>query len=207
MMGVSKCVSLIPSFPITYHSIPSHTHSRPTGHCLDRKNVDHKERRPSSFLAFMLWRLVFLLCYCLALLPSAATMASAAAVATQREEDAAGGNPLARVVVLGARGKTGSLVVEHLKGAGAGKVLAVARNTSGMTTEGDGVVEWVQGDVRDAKRMAELFEGASAVVFAASASQGWTLRGDNTPKHVDYEAVVRLAFGVVALAQDWTWVG
>jgi uncharacterized protein YbjT (DUF2867 family) len=107
---------------------------------------------------------------------------------------AANSPPLARVVVLGARGGTGRLVLKHLVEAGAGQVVAVARNVLGEASDGGkdgGVVEWVQGDVRDGARMAELFDGASAVVFAASASQGWRLRGDNTPKHVDYEAVVR----------------
>lgn len=101
--------------------------------------------------------------------------------------------PLDRVVVLGARGGTGRRIVQHLKDAGAGKVLAVARNTSAETS--DEVVEWVQGDVKDAARMAELFEGATAVVFAAGASEGWKLGGTNTPRQVDYEAVVR-ALGV-----------
>lgn len=139
-------------------------------------------------------RLLLLLLLLALLLPSATMAAEELVVEPSGDAaDAAAAGPLARVVVVGARGKTGALVVQHLKEAGAGKVLAVARNTSGLT--GDGVVKWAQGDVRDAQRMAELFEGASAVVFAASASQGWTLRGDNTPKHVDFEAVVRFLFG------------
>lgn len=104
-------------------------------------------------------------------------------------EGGANQGPLARVVVLGARGRTGRLIVQHLKAAGAATVVAVARNTSGEAS--DGVVEWVQGDVKDEAGMATLFEGASAVVFAAGASEGWKLGGKNTPKQVDYEAVVR----------------
>jgi uncharacterized protein YbjT (DUF2867 family) len=109
------------------------------------------------------------------------------AQATEEETTSAG--PLDRVVVLGARGRTGRLVVKHLKEAGAGKVLAVARNTSGEAN--DGAVKWVQGDVKDAEGMAKLFKGSSAVVFAAGASEGWKIGGTNTPKQVDYEAVVR----------------
>lgn len=31
------------------------------------------------------------------------------------------------------------------------------------------------------------------MIFAASATQGWSLKGDNTPKHVDYEGCKRVA--------------
>jgi len=118
-----------------------------------------------------------------------AAAAATAATATGQDDTSQAASPLGRVIVLGARGGTGRLVLKHLKEAGAGRVVAVARNTTGET--GDDVIEWAQGDVKDAARMAGLFEGASAVVFAASASEGWSLRGTNTPKHVDYEAVVR----------------
>lgn len=135
-------------------------------------------RRLAALCTFFLLLLLLLLAH-----------APSTSMAQESEKETTSPSPLARVVVLGARGRTGRLIVQHLKEAGAGTVLAVARNTSGEAS--DGAVEWVQGDVKDAEGMAKLFEGSSAVVFAAGASEGWKIGGNNTPKQVDYEAVVR----------------
>ena len=79
--------------------------------------------------------------------------------------------PLKKVVVLGAKGRTGRLVLGHLKKLGAKEVVAVARNITGETS--DDVVKWEAGDVKDEGRLSTLLKGASAVLFTASASQGW----------------------------------
>ena len=104
-------------------------------------------------------------------------------------------SPLHRVVVLGAKGRTGRLVIKHLQEAGAEQVVAVARSVEGE--ENDDVIKWEQGDVKNPAKLEQLFQDTSAVVFAASASQGWSLRGDNTPKHVDYEGCVLVAKAAV----------
>lgn len=39
----------------------------------------------------------------------------------------------------------------------------------------------------------QLFKGANAVIFAASASQGWSLTGTNTPYYVDYLGCKKVA--------------
>lgn len=103
--------------------------------------------------------------------------------------------PLNKVVVLGAKGRTGRLVLGHLKKLGAKEVVAVARNITGETS--DDVVKWETGDVKDEGRLSTLLNGASAVLFTASASQGWSLFGTNTPKQVDYEGCVLTAKAAV----------
>lgn len=103
--------------------------------------------------------------------------------------------PLKKVVVLGAKGRTGRLVLGHLKKLGAKEVVAVGRNTTGETS--DEVVYWEAGDVKDASRLTALLKDASAVLFTASASQGWSLFGTNTPKQVDYEGCVLTAKAAV----------
>jgi uncharacterized protein YbjT (DUF2867 family) len=87
------------------------------------------------------------------------------------------------------------LVLGHLKKLGAKEVVAVARNITGETS--DAVVKWEAGDVKDEGRLSALLKGASAVLFTASASQGWSLFGTNTPKQVDYEGCVLTAKAAV----------
>jgi len=82
-----------------------------------------------------------------------------------------------------------------LKTLGAKEVLAVARNITGETN--DDVVKWEAGDVKDASHLSTVLKGASAVLFTASASQGWSLFGTNTPKQVDYEGCVLTAKAAV----------
>jgi len=101
------------------------------------------------------------------------------------------------VAVLGANGKTGALVVEALRRAGA-RPRALTR--SGIWTgSGDGrsrssppeEVEVARADVTDAASLAAGLAGCAAVVFAAAFS-----RGSSLPKDVDNAGLVRAAQAV-----------
>jgi len=93
------------------------------------------------------------------------------------------------VAVVGANGRTGSLVVEALLKDGLAKPVAVTRSGSWKAMDDStNDVEVRQADVTDPSSLVAALAGVSAVVFAAAYS-----RGKTEPKDVDNEGLVNCA--------------
>eukprot|EP01031_Cornospumella_fuschlensis_P040961 gene40961-49967_t len=93
------------------------------------------------------------------------------------------------IVVLGSSGKTGRLIVEQLSKTGVTVVPALRdlkKNT--FKTLGGSAQEAVYADVTKVETLAPVIQGASAVIFAASASS----KGGSA-EQVDYLGVVNVA--------------
>mmetsp|Transcript_14506 Transcript_14506/g.22754 ORF Transcript_14506/g.22754 Transcript_14506/m.22754 type:complete len:374 (-) Transcript_14506:173-1294(-) len=116
-------------------------------------------------------------------LPAAAPPALAVDAAAA---DAPGRAADAPIVVVGAGGKTGRLIVEKLARRGL-YARGVTRDGRDLKVGGD-TVSYAAGDVTQGASLDAAFKGASAVIFAASASK----KGGDAA-HVDYLGVANTA--------------
>ena len=105
--------------------------------------------------------------------------------AAEPEED-----PRPLVLVAGATGGTGSLVVAELKRQGYA-VRAFVRDTAKAAERLGADVEAVAGDLKDTASIAAALDGVGAVINAAGAGVGGG--EDNTPEKVDFEGARNLA--------------
>lgn len=99
---------------------------------------------------------------------------------------AVGSSSSAPIVVVGAGGKTGRLVLEKLKARGLYAV-GVTRNGRDLGIGGS-TISYGSGDVTKVDTLQSAFKGASGVVFTASASK----KGGDAA-HVDYLGVANTA--------------
>lgn len=96
------------------------------------------------------------------------------------------------IVVLGSAGKTGKLIVESLVSKGY-KVRPTYREVSKDANSGNELIEKpVKADVKDVDNLISAVEGASVVIFAASASK----KGGDA-KAVDYLGVKNIALACI----------
>lgn len=117
-------------------------------------------------------------------------------VAPVQAEEAAeeeGMKPL--VMVAGATGKTGSLVVQQLRAKGY-PVRAFVRNAEKAAERLGADVEAVVGDLRDPASIAATLDGVDVVINAAGS--GVPAADDNMPEHVDFEGARNLADAAAA---------
>ena len=99
------------------------------------------------------------------------------------------------VLVAGATGKTGSLVVAQLKAEGypvRAFVRSAARAAERLGTD----VEAAVGDLRDPATIAAALDGVDMVINAAGS--GVPAADDNMPRHVDFEGARNLAYAAAA---------
>lgn len=106
------------------------------------------------------------------------------------------------VLVAGATGKTGRLIVEQLRSQGY-KVRAFVRDTERarktlreVLGEDPGEhLEFAEGDVRDPESVSRAMDGVTLVITSIGATQK---EGENSPEFVDYGGVKNLADAAVA---------
>lgn len=99
-----------------------------------------------------------------------------------------------KILVAGATGQTGQLIVSELLADGYA-VRALVRDTAkARKTLGDRV-EYVQGDVKDPASLTAAFAGTDAVVSAIGARGA---RGPDRPEAIDYQGVKNLVDAAVA---------
>lgn len=115
-------------------------------------------------------------------------------------------SPLAapkKVLVAGATGQTGRLIVSELMASGY-EVRALVRDTAkGRQMLGD-KVELVQGDVRDPATLTAAFAGTNAVISAIGARGA---KGPESPEAIDYQGVKNLVdAAVVSRARQFVLV-
>ena len=110
------------------------------------------------------------------------------------EESAAQEAQKPLVLVAGATGGTGSLVVAELRKQGY-PVRAFVRSTAKAAERLGNEVEAVAGDLKDPGSIAAAMDGVGAVINAAGASGGGE---DNTPEKVDFEGARNLAEAAAA---------
>ena len=103
--------------------------------------------------------------------------------------------PKPLVLVAGATGGTGSLVVAELQKQGY-PVRAFVRSTAKAAERLGADVEAVAGDLKDTASIAAALDGVGAIINAAGAGGGGS--GDNTPEKVDYEGARNLAEAALA---------
>ncbi|MXZ28645.1 MAG: SDR family oxidoreductase [Gammaproteobacteria bacterium] len=113
----------------------------------------------------------------------------------QAEEAAAEGDMKPLVLVAGATGKTGVLVVQQLKAKGY-PVRAFVRNAQKAADRLGPDIEAVVGDLRDPASIAATLDGVNVVVNAAGS--GVPAPDDNMPEHVDFEGARNLADAAAA---------
>ena len=113
----------------------------------------------------------------------------------EAEEAAAEGDMKPLVLVAGATGKTGVLVVQQLKAKGY-PVRAFVRNAQKAADRLGPDVEAVVGDLRDPASIAATLDGVNVVVNAAGS--GVPAADDNMPEHVDFEGARNLADAAAA---------
>jgi uncharacterized protein YbjT (DUF2867 family) len=94
------------------------------------------------------------------------------------------------VLVAGATGKTGALVVAELQAEGY-PVRAFVRNAAKAAERLGPDVEAAVGDLRDPASIAAALEGVDVVINAAGS--GVPAADDNMPEHVDFEGARNLA--------------
>ena len=99
------------------------------------------------------------------------------------------------VLVAGATGKTGALVVAQLKEQGY-PVRAFVRNAAKAAERLGPDVEAAVGDLRDPASIAAALEGVDAIINAAGS--GVPAADDNMPEHVDFEGARNLADAAAA---------
>jgi uncharacterized protein YbjT (DUF2867 family) len=99
------------------------------------------------------------------------------------------------VVVAGAGGRTGSLVVRELVAAGYPVRALVRGPAEGRPAFGEGV-EVAVADAREPGTLGSALAGATALVIAIGAGQGDA--GDNRPEQVDYRGVQNLVTAAAA---------
>lgn len=99
-----------------------------------------------------------------------------------------------KVLVAGATGQTGRLIVSELLASGYA-VRALVRDTAkGRQVLGD-KVELVQGDIKDPATLADAFAGTDAVISAVGARGA---KGPDRPEAIDYQGVKNLVDAAVA---------
>ena len=103
--------------------------------------------------------------------------------------------PKPLVLVAGATGGTGSLVVAELQKQGY-PVRAFVRSTAKAAERLGADVEAVAGDLKDTASIAAALDGVGAIINAAGAGGGGS--EDNTPEKVDYEGARNLAEAALA---------
>ena len=103
------------------------------------------------------------------------------------------------VLVAGATGKTGSLVVAQLKEKGY-PVRAFVRNAARAAERLGPDVEAAVGDLRDPASIAATLDGVDVVINAAGS--GVPAADDNMPEHVDFEGARNLADAAAAAGVD-----
>ncbi|MDE0680697.1 MAG: SDR family oxidoreductase [Gammaproteobacteria bacterium] len=113
----------------------------------------------------------------------------------EAEEAAAEGDMKPLVLVAGATGKTGTLVVQQLQAKGY-PVRAFVRNAEKAAERLGADVEAVVGDLRDPASIAATLDGVEVVINAAGS--GVPAPDDNMPEHVDFEGARNLADAAVA---------
>ena len=113
----------------------------------------------------------------------------------QAEEAATEEDMKPLVLVAGATGKTGSLVVAQLKAKGY-PVRAFVRSAEKAAERLGADVEAVVGDLRDPASIAAALDGVGVVVNAAGS--GVPAADDNMPEHVDFEGARNLADAAAA---------
>ena len=113
----------------------------------------------------------------------------------QAEEAAADGEMKPLVLVAGATGKTGALVVKQLKAKGY-PVRAFVRNAEKAAERLGPDVEAVVGDLRNPASIAATLDGVDVVINAAGS--GVPAADDNMPEHVDFEGARNLADAAAA---------
>lgn len=101
-------------------------------------------------------------------------------------EAARGSGPL--LLVAGATGQTGRLVLERAERAGY-RVRALAREPERARSEIGDSWEWVKGDVREPATLAPVMRGVTYVICAIGATER---SGPNSPEFVDYGGVRNL---------------
>ena len=99
------------------------------------------------------------------------------------------------VLVAGATGKTGALVVQELQDKGY-PVRAFVRNAEKAAERLGPDVETAVGDLRDPASIAPALDGVDVVINAAGS--GVPAADDNMPEHVDYEGARNLADAAAA---------
>lgn len=99
-----------------------------------------------------------------------------------------------KVLVAGATGQTGQLIVSELLASGH-EVRALVRDTTKARKVLGDKVELVQGDVKDPATLTAAFAGTDAVISAVGARGA---KGPDRPEAIDYEGVRNLVDAAVA---------
>ena len=99
-----------------------------------------------------------------------------------------------KVLVAGATGQTGQLIVGELLASGY-EVRALVRDTTKARKVLGDKVELVQGDVKDPATLTAAFAGTDAVISAVGARGA---KGPDRPEAIDYEGVRNLVDAAVA---------
>lgn len=115
--------------------------------------------------------------------------------AAEAEEAAAEEDMKPLVLVAGATGKTGSLVVAQLQANGY-PVRAFVRDAAKAAERLGAEVEAVVGDLKDRASIAAALDGVDAIINAAGS--GVPAADDNMPEHVDFEGARNLADAAAA---------
>ena len=102
--------------------------------------------------------------------------------------------PPKKVLVAGATGQTGSLIVSELLSSGYA-VRALVRDTAKARKLLGEKVELVQGDIKDPATLAAAFAGTDAVISAVGARGA---KGTDRPEAIDYQGVKNLVDAAVA---------
>ncbi len=97
----------------------------------------------------------------------------------------------ARVLVIGATGRSGAAVLDALKAGGYTQVRALVRDASKARAKLPADIELAEGDVRDMASLAKALNGVQYIVSALGSN---TFNDpSNAPEHVDFEGVRNLA--------------
>jgi uncharacterized protein YbjT (DUF2867 family) len=135
---------------------------------------------------------------------TALVIASAIATSTLVASCATSLSPAPRkVLVAGATGQTGQLIVRELLASGY-EVRALVRDTAKARQTLGEKVELVQGDVKDPTTLAAAFSGTDAVISAVGARGA---KGPDRPEAIDYQGVKNLVdAAVTARSQQFVLV-
>ena len=108
-----------------------------------------------------------------------------------------------KVLVAGATGQTGQLIVRELLASGY-EVRALVRDTAKARQTLGEKVELVQGDIKDPATLAAAFAGTDAVISAVGARGA---KGPDRPEAIDYQGVKNLVdAAVTARSQQFVLV-
>jgi len=103
--------------------------------------------------------------------------------------------PGARVLVTGASGYTGTVLVQKLVKQGA-SVRAIARKSSNLTAFEGLPIEWIRGDVFDPTTVSQAIQGVEYVIHVAAAYREAKIT-DETYHKVHIESTKLLAHGLI----------